>query len=257
MRITENTIDQLIQAFLESSTGRLLFLTMIGLVIALIAVMIIWLLAFRSSQKHSGMQQTQLVNALNQSTGALDKMQMYLNESQQANSENYLMIKVILDRYLGLVNDVVTKINSTQSALGDLLVETTAQHIKTQQVVSERLTNELDHLIEELISQNRLTMFDDFVAPSPHDCRWEIVIIRSHMPDSAIQLYKAPILKDNNTAGVLRGSGEVVKVIEDIMFNGWIYITQLYGESPVSGYARSRAVDIVQLTDKESSNVQT
>lgn len=276
--------DKILDELFNSSAGRLVFVVMI---IAIVSIPVLLFLFLRILQKSLSNSATQLQKALESSANdrkdliaVITRLQTYVDKSQEENSENYLMLKTHIEQMLSTLTTVSSAIVANQTAsnaatrgIGDLLLQTATLHAETRRDVQTSFRHELETALEQILDQRRLDIFEDFQTPAEDDCRYQIKLIRSAftptLPDTPndseprdILLYKAPIFKDGNEAGRLRGSGEVVKIITETVFPGWAYIKQLYGEERVAGYARLKNVSIINLPDmptihKESSDEQT
>lgn len=253
--ISTGAAEKLLDELFSSTPARLVFMVMIASVISIPIMLFFFLRILNRSLTASAQNQDKLLTVI-------QNYQTFLNNAQEHNNENYLMIRTYIEKLQGMFTTVNTAIITTQSgitsnisAVGDLLLKTTTLHAETRQDVKTAFERQLKDALENILDQRRIDMFEEFQAPAEDDCRYKIRLVRSApTPDDTeeardILLYKAPIFKNGNEAGRLRGSGEVVRIITDTVFPGWGYLKQLYGDERVGGYARLKSLSIIELPD--------
>lgn len=263
--------DKLLDQLFSSPPALIVFFVMI---VAIVSIPVqAWENAktLRQLQKDWGQTMTQLTGVIDTMTNTVKNTQMFANTAQEENSDNYLMIRTYFDQQQGIIEairsnaqTVQTVLQATQQSLAAHVVDVTSLHAQTRHELANNLTNRLSEAIELVISQRRLELFDTFSTPPDDDCRYELKIIRTagELTHAEILLYKAPIFRDGNEAGKLRGSGIVVYIILDTAFPGWCYVREAFGETPQAGYARTRTINIMDLPetadkpDKGVSDVQ-
>lgn len=283
---TAGAVDKIVDELFSSTPARLVFIVMIVAIASIPVMLWFFLRILDRSLKSSA---TILEKALAASASDREKLltvitglQAYVNTAQGENTENYLMVKTFLEQYetkFTAASDAI-KANQESSnahvrAIGDLLIQTTTQHAETRRNIQLNIKTELMNALEYILDQRRIDLFEEFQTPADDDCRYQIKMIRAAQTplnldngdgSRDILLYKAPIFRDHNEAGRLRGSGEIVKIITDTVFPGWVYIHQMYGkvnnleDSRVKGYARFQSIVIIDLPDapvihKESQDV--
>jgi len=241
--------DKLLDELFNSTPGRIVFTVMVLAIVAIILLVWQFLKVLQRSLDNSA---AQLQAALNSAAAdrkdliaVIDGLQKYVDKAQEENSENYLMVRTNIDQ-----------------------LQTATLHAETRRDVQTSFRAGLENALEQILDQRRLDIVEEFQTPDNNDFRYQIKLIRSAIiPDAPngseardILLYKAPIFKDGNEAGRLRGSGEICKIIIETAFPGWAYISQMYGEIRLAGYARLKSLSIIDLSDsplikdKESEN---
>lgn len=238
-------IDKSLDALFNNPPALIVFFVMILALLCIPFLMYAFVQIFQKSQSAYADNLNKLTGIITRITDSLDDSQNHANRAQEENSENYLMIKEYLNSQQESLNRIVTQTQQVVAAMAQHVIEVTTLHAETRSQIDHRLNVK----IEEMLEQRRLDQFEEFTAPADDDCRFQMKLVRS-APDlthAEILLYKAPLFKDSNEAGRLRGSGEIVRIIQETVFPGWVYIKQVYGNKPLAGYARTATVVIMEL----------
>lgn len=265
LQVPNIPVDRLLDELFESTPTRLVFVVMIVALISIPVMVFGFLVILRRISASNATAQDKLV-------GVIDKLQTYANTLQEHNSENYLMISTRMEQFGTIFGNTTSGLTATQTAqnsimgaLADVVLQSTTQHSQTRIDIQTFFKRELQLALEEILDQRRLDLFDSFSPPADDDCRYKTRLVRAalqteNMSDSDrdILLYKAPIFKDGNQAGRLRGSGEIVQIIEHTSFGGWSYIRSMFPdddpEKRTAGYARTRSLIISELKENPTIN---
>lgn len=249
-------VDKTLDALFTSPPALVVFFVMIVAIVSIPVLGWGFLQTFRKMQADNGTMVNQLTATIAQLTKTLDGSQSHANSAQEENSENYLSIKTYFDQSQGILTGMQSDLAKTQRALTETqlvisqhVADVTNLHAQTRNELKTNLTNRLADALEIGLSQRRIDLFDTFNPPPDDDCRYQLKLIRQapDLSESHILLYKAPIFRDGNEAGKLRGSGEIVKIIIDTAFPGWCYVKQAFGDKVLAGYARTRTIVIMEL----------
>lgn len=257
-------VERLLDELFESTPTRLVFLVMIVAISSIPFMMFGFLIILRRVSASNAAAQDRLV-------GVVDKMQTYANTLQEHNSENYLMIQTRMEQFSTIFTNKTAGLTATQQAqnsimgaLADVVLQTTTQHAQTRIDIQSYFKHELQLALEEILDQRRLDLFDSFSPPADDDCRYKVRLVRAALQTENpiesykdILLYKAPIFRNDNEAGRLRGSGEIVEIIERTSFGGWSYIRSMFPSDDKSkrpaGYARTRSLVISELKENTTT----
>lgn len=260
LQVPNIPVDRLLDELFESTPTRLVFVVMIVALISIPVMVFGFLVILRRISASNATAQDKLV-------GVIDKLQTYANTLQEHNSENYLMITTQLEQISGIFTTISTELadnqqsqNSIMSALADVVLQVQTQTAQTKADVQTYFKHELTLALEEILDQRRLDLFDTFSPPLDDDCRFKIRLVRAAIQpdnpqnsDKDILLSKAPIFKNDNEAGRLRGSGEIVRIIEQTSFSGWSYVKAMFPsddpEKQAAGYVRTHTIMISELTE--------
>lgn len=235
--------DAALEFLFKSEPGRLMLVVMVIAILANVATVWLMLRWFRSNSDAADKVQLQLITTLDKMNTTIANYQSYTEAARQDNIEQELTNRTNNERTKEELKGIADKVTDAQKAVGDLLIEETTLHAQTRQATIQMVGS----MVDEIMTQRQLDLFQEFNNPRADDCRWRVKLISSAAGIAEVQLQTVPIMKDNNFAGFIRGSGEIVKIIEDIMLPGWAIVQQLYGDSPAMGYVRRRQIVIADL----------
>lgn len=248
---------RLAEAILNTDAGKLMLVVMLLAILSNAVTVIIMLRFFRSDKDASNKIVNQLAATIEIQNNTLASYQEYMQQVREDQSESDLSNRTYTEQTRGKITEMVSTLAKTQTDVAALLIDESNLHAETRNIVITQNKQNLAEMVDMVIAQRQLDLFDEFSNPAPDDCRFKVRLVRATTPDLAtIGLYIVPILKDNNTAGSIRGTGEVVQVIEDLMLPGWVFIKQLYGESPSEGYVRRRLIEIQALPIEDAPAVR-
>lgn len=259
--------DKILDQLFSSPPALVVFFVMIVALVSIPVLGYFTIQTLKQQQTTFAKTLTELTQTIATLTNTLQGSQEHANSAQENNSDNYLMIKTNFDQQKSAFDTMRAELHATQTALTSTqqilathVVDVTNLHAQTRNDLKTNFNKRLGDAMEQALSQRRLEIFDTFSVPPDDDCRYSLRIVRSD-PDitgAEILLYKAPVFRDDNHAGRLRGSGSVVNIIIDTAFPGWCYIKSAFGEPIIAGYARTRTIVIMELPDnpvKESPDV--
>ncbi len=244
--------EKFLDYLFNSDAGRLMLVVLAIALLANVVTVGLMLRWFSSNSSANDKVQLNLTNMLDKMNTTIINYQAYMEAVRQDAIEQELTNRTYNDRTKNDLATIADKVTGAQKTVADLLIEETTLHAQTRAATQANI----GAMVDEIMTQRQLDLFQEFNNPEPTDCRWKVKLIRAAVKDAAeVQLLVVPIMKDNNFAGVIRGGGEVVEIIEDIMLPGWAIVKQLYGDSPTMGYVRRRQIVVSDLPIEDTHPV--